>query len=86
MKLTISNVLNFLTATKFKFTRRAFGRRPTTQPMLFMQQQLEATGRAVMSVAVKQVESCFIRALMEDYERWALNPNDPRRHQMNGKD
>ena len=54
--------------------------------MLFMQQQLEATGRAVMSVAVKQVESCFIRALMEDYERGALNPNDSRRHQMNGKD
>ena len=32
-----------------------------------------------MSVAVKQVESCFIRALMDDYERWALNPQDSRR-------
>mmetsp|Transcript_30916 Transcript_30916/g.69451 ORF Transcript_30916/g.69451 Transcript_30916/m.69451 type:complete len:262 (+) Transcript_30916:461-1246(+) len=32
---------------------------------------LEATGNGAMSLAIRQIEGAFIRALLKDYERWS---------------
>ena len=52
---------------------------PSLFRVLLPKPALESAGRAAMSFAVKQVESCFINALMKDYEDWAGNPDDVRR-------
>jgi hypothetical protein len=52
---------------------------PSLFRVLLPKRALESVGRAAMSFAVKQVESCFINALMNDYEDWAGNPHDVRR-------